>query len=211
MLRLEPSAESEVDLYHAPGIVGIDEAGRGPLAGPVVVAAVMLPDHFDCRGLGDSKALTPAARAEQADRLKGGSYYSIAIIDEQEIDRINILQATLLGMRQALETLKVKPAEVLIDGDKIPDGLSVRAQCVVKGDAKVAAIAAASILAKTTRDALMVDHAVRYPRYGFHSHFGYATPEHLAALREFGPCPLHRRSFSPIKEMLAQPCLSLDG
>lgn len=187
----------------APGLAGVDEAGRGPLAGPVVVAAVVLDPARTIPGLGDSKQLTEARRealfpviqAEAAD-------WRIEIVDAAEIDRLNILGATLAGMRRAVAGLRTVPARALVDGNRVPPGLPCPAEAVVKGDAKVAAIAAASILAKVARDRLMVALDADWPAYGFALHKGYPTPEHLAALAAHGPCPAHRRSFAPVRASL---------
>lgn len=207
MLRLE---DRRPCLIATPGVAGVDEAGRGPLAGPVVAAAVILPDHFDLRGIQDSKMLRPEVRREQSARIQAHALCAYAVVESDEIDRLNILQATMLAMRLALEKLGSQALEALIDGDRTPAGLPCPAVPVVKGDATYAAIAAASIVAKDVRDLIMVDYALRYPRYGFNRHMGYSTPEHLEALRLYGPCPIHRRSFSPVREQLAQPCLMLE-
>jgi len=192
-------------LKHFPDAIGVDEAGRGPLAGPVVVSAVSLPKNFKIKGLGDSKVLSREDREEQAARIKATAKYSIVAITVAEIDRLNILWATMLGMERAVAELGDAIA-VYIDGDRVPRALTGRAEAVVKGDGKIACIAAASILAKTYRDDLMRDYANEYPLYGFVSHFGYSAPEHFEALRTHGPCPIHRRSFAPVREA-EQPCL----
>lgn len=179
--------------------MGIDEAGRGPLAGPVVVAAVMLPEGFDRTGLNDSKKLKPAQREALALRIREGASWAVEVVPPGEIDRLNILGATLLGMTHAAFALRGWE-RALIDGSTIPPDLRGRAECVVKGDGKIAEIAAASILAKTTRDALMVAMEEVHPGYGFAAHFGYPTPSHLEALARLGPCPEHRRSFAPVRE-----------
>lgn len=195
------------NLIHLPGVAGADEAGRGPLAGPVVVAAVVLPEEFDVKGLDDSKKLTPARRSQEAGRIKKGAVYCIEIVGVEVIDRRNILRASLDAMARVLELLKFSRA--LVDGDRLPP-TSRPVEAVVKGDGKYACIAAASILAKTERDALMCEYAVEYPLYGFDVNFGYGTPDHLAAIREHGPCPIHRRTFAPVADMLNQPCLTFD-
>lgn len=194
------------------GAVGIDEAGRGPLAGPVVAAAVVLPKGFDLEGIDDSKRLSPDERQEAAHRIRTRAMWSIALVDVEEIDRLNILWASMRAMEIAYERLEIGSVPILIDGDRVPPGLAHHERCraVVDGDAKIACVAAASILAKTYRDGLMRQLAETYPGYGFERHFGYATPEHLRAIRDLGPCPLHRRSFSPVKEMVLQPCLIFD-
>lgn len=180
-------------------IAGVDEAGRGPLAGPVVAAAVILP--FSCRlpALNDSKQLSAAQRNSV---YKGIQRVALAIgvglVDASEIDRVNIRQASLCAMRIALGRLIVSPFHVLIDGFCIPQGPASQTG-IVEGDARSAHIAAASIIAKVTRDALMEWWDTRFPAYGFKKHKGYGTPEHLAALKRFGPSPIHRRSFAPVR------------
>lgn len=176
-------------------ICGVDEAGRGPLAGPVCAAAVILPPHLQIPGLTDSKKLSDKKRRELFPVIREQAVaYGIGLASETEIDEINILQATFLAMRRALEQLPVKPELVLIDGNREADfGLPVKT--VVKGDSLSANIAAASILAKVTRDDLMLTLAGEYPQYGFDIHKGYGTRAHYAALRTYGPCPVHRRSF----------------
>lgn len=196
------------------GGLGLDEAGRGPLAGPVVVAAVWLPETFDVAGLDDSKKLSRARRDEAATRIREEAAYAVEIVDVDDIDRLNILWASMEGMRRAWSRIRsLVPGDAIayVDGDRVPPGLEGRHYHVVKGDGRMACIAAASILAKTTRDALMTEFADRYPEYGFERHFGYATPEHLGLLRRHGPCPLHRRTFSPVREMVLQPCLAFDA
>ena len=176
-------------------ICGVDEAGRGPLAGPVCAAAVILPPDIQIEGLNDSKKLTDKKRRALYDVITEQAVsYGIAFADEQEIDEINILQATFLAMRRAVEKLTVAPDFALIDGNRAP-GLSCRERTVVHGDALSASIAAASILAKVTRDRLMEEYDAQYPQYGFAVHKGYGTQRHYAALREFGACPIHRQSF----------------
>lgn len=194
-----------------PGIAGVDEAGRGPLAGPVVAAAVILPDRFDIRGINDSKKLTADQRRVQFERISESAHVSYSIVGPEEIDELNILEATMLAMKRALEHLGDHAREAFIDGDRVPRDLNVRALPVVKGDATYAAVAAASIIAKTVRDDLMIRYAAQYPKYGFHKHFGYPTPEHLEALRQFGPCPIHRRTFARVRELHEQPCLAIDA
>jgi ribonuclease HII len=187
-----------------PMVAGLDEAGRGPLAGPVVAAAVILPPKRCIRGLDDSKALD----AEQRERLarfvrERAVAWGVGWASACEIDALNILQATWLAMRRALLALPVAPRHLRIDGNRAPrvDGLgfSCTYETIVQGDAKDAAIAAASILAKTSRDRWMEEIDRRYPGYGFASHKGYSTPEHYAALARLGPCCLHRRSFEPVR------------
>ena len=190
-------------------IAGVDEVGRGPLAGPVVAAAVMLPQEFDLDGVADSKTLGLTQRESAEARIRAEAVWSIAFVDHMEIDRTDILQATMLAMRQAIQGLPIEPSEAAIDGDRVPDGLHCPAQAIVKGDSRHACIAAASILAKCARDRFMVQMACRYPVYGFERHMGYASPEHLAAIAEHGPCEIHRLSFSPFRKE-AQLCLMLD-
>lgn len=176
-------------------ICGVDEAGRGPLAGPVCAAAVILPKHADLPGLTDSKKLTDKKRRELFPLIQEQAIaYGIGFASEQEIDEINILQATFLAMQRALDQLSIRPDLALIDGNREKDfGLPVKT--VVKGDSLSANIAAASILAKVTRDNLMQDLAEKYPQYGFEIHKGYGTKAHYAALREFGASPIHRMTF----------------
>ena len=179
-------------------IAGIDEAGRGPLAGPVVAAAVILDPSRRVRGLRDSKVMTPERREEVAVDIRAKAIaWAVAASDVGEIDAMNILRATLLAMRRAVDALSIRPVEALVDGDHCPD-LSCRAYAIVKGDRDVPAISAASIIAKTTRDAMLVTLDREYPMYGFARHKGYGTPEHLAALDMHGPCPHHRKSFAPV-------------
>jgi ribonuclease HII len=182
---------------------GVDEAGRGPLAGPVVAAAVILDELQLIKGLRDSKTLGPVTRERLAAEVRARALCcSVAQASVEEIDRLNILQATLLAMRRAVEGLRLVPKHVLVDGNRLPT-LSMPAQAIVKGDAKVAAIAAASIVAKVHRDALLVALHELHPVYGFAEHKGYPTPEHLAALRLHGACIAHRRSFAPVRAVLA--------
>jgi ribonuclease HII len=189
--------------FDAPGLVaGVDEAGRGPLAGPVVAAAVILDDRRPIRGLKDSKALGPRTRDRLFDEIRDKALCCcIAEASVAEIDTLNILQATLLAMRRAVEGLRLKPARVLIDGNRLPV-MAVQMEAIVKGDAKVRAISAASILAKVHRDRLCLTLHEQHPQYGFDAHKGYPTPEHLAALRAHGACAQHRRSFAPVREAL---------
>jgi len=185
-------------LKHIPGVVGLDEAGRGPLAGPVVAAAVILPQKFKVKGLNDSKQLDPQERAEFEARIKAEAQWSVCFVDQLEIDRINILWASMAAMERAYAELNTAAVRALVDGNRVPKSMLGFAEPVIKGDAKIACIAAASILAKTARDRYMRSIAAEYPEYGFENHFGYSTPEHFAALQAHGPCPLHRRSFAPI-------------
>ena len=179
-------------------IAGVDEAGRGPLAGPVVAAAVILDPARRIRGLRDSKMLSAEARETLAPQIRERAIaWAVAISDVAEIDALNILRASLLAMRRAVDALAVAPAEALVDGDHCPE-LGCPVYAIVKGDRDVPAISAASILAKTARDAMLIALDREYPDYGFAHHKGYATPEHLAALHRYGPCPAHRRSFGPV-------------
>ncbi len=189
--------------WDTPGLwAGVDEAGRGPLAGPVVAAAVILDDLQPIKGLADSKVLTALRREKLYDEIRAKALCcSIAMATVEEIDSLNILQATLLAMRRAVEGLRLKPVKVLVDGNRLPT-LSILAEAIVKGDARIPAISAASILAKVHRDRWCEQFHLEYPQYGFAGHKGYGTAEHLAALREHGACPQHRRSFSPVAEVL---------
>lgn len=183
-------------------LAGVDEAGRGPLAGPVVAAAVILDDQQPIEGLADSKKLTARARERLFDEIRAKALCCcIAEASVEEIDQLNILHATMLAMKRAVEGLRLKPAMVQVDGNRVPP-LSVPAQAIVKGDAKVQAISAASILAKVHRDRLCVQLHEAYPEYGFDGHKGYPTADHLAALRRHGATPAHRRSFGPVKVAL---------
>ena len=184
-------------------IVGIDEAGRGPLAGPVVAAAVILDPQRPIRGLADSKTLSATKREHLSVIIKGRAQaWCIAEASVQEIDTLNILQATLLAMRRAILGLDCVPELALIDGNRIPAELPCPAQALIKGDALEPCISAASILAKTYRDALLLKWDKIYPDYGFAQHMGYGTKQHLAALAEHGPTPIHRQSFAPLKNIL---------
>ncbi len=186
------------------GLCGVDEAGRGPLAGPVMAAAVMLDPGQPIDGLRDSKKLSAAARERLADQIRQrAAAWCVAEASVEEIDRLNILQATLLAMQRAVAGLGRAPDDVWVDGNRCPDW-AWRSQAVVKGDDKVAAIAAASILAKTVRDHYMCRLHEDFPAYGFARHMGYGTAVHLAALKAHGACPQHRRSFAPVKLVLDQ-------
>jgi ribonuclease HII len=179
-------------------VAGVDEAGRGPLAGPVVAAAVILDPGRRVRGLRDSKLLTPEQRDDLAVKIRASAIaWAIGSADVAEIDTLNILRASLLAMRRAVAALAIAPMEALIDGDHCPE-LACPVYAIIKGDRDVPAISAASIIAKTTRDTMLMELDRAYPDYGFANHKGYATPEHLAALNVFGPCPVHRRSFAPV-------------
>ena len=180
-------------------VCGVDEAGRGPIAGPVYAAAVILDPARRVNGLADSKVLTPERRAVLAERIKERAIaWSVAYATVEEIDRINILRASLLAMRRAVDSLQIKPTEAWIDGNMSPD-LPCPARTIVDGDATHKPISAASILAKTARDAEMCALHDRFPQYGFHEHKGYATPEHLEAVGRVGPCEIHRKSFYAVR------------
>jgi len=196
-------AEQATLKWDTPGLVaGVDEAGRGPLAGPVVAAAVILDDLNPIQGLADSKKLSPARREKLYDEIRAKALCcSIAEASVEEIDQLNILQATMLAMRRAVEGLRLKPTKVLVDGNRLPV-LDVLAEAIVKGDAKVPAISAASILAKVHRDRWCAQYHEQFPQYGFAAHKGYGTAEHIAALREHGACPQHRKSFAPVSGVL---------
>lgn len=184
-------------------IAGVDEAGRGPLCGPVYAAAVILDPARPIAGLNDSKKLSEKKREALAPLIRERAIaWAIGIASVEDIDRLNILHASMLAMRRAIEGLGVAPLEVLIDGNRIPAGLAMPARAIVGGDALEQAISAASILAKTDRDHEMLRLAAQYPAYGIARHKGYPTPEHLAALREHGPSPIHRRSFAPVAQSL---------
>lgn len=186
-------------LERFPGCAGVDEAGRGPLAGPVVAAAVILPEGVEIRGLNDSKKLSREQREALEPEILAKAIWSICFVDNREIDELNILWASMAAMKRAVEGLSQAPSGIYVDGNRVPPGLT--AEAVVKGDGKVAEIAAASILAKTARDRYMVEIDVQYPQYGFAKHFGYPTPEHLEALRQHGPCDLHRQSYGPVQQL----------
>ena len=183
-------------------VCGVDEAGRGPLAGPVYAAAVILDPGRPIRGLRDSKQLPPAVREKLADRIRDRALsWSVAYATVEEIDTINILQASLLAMRRAVEGLALQPDHALVDGNQLPR-LAMTCDAIVQGDARVAAISAASILAKTSRDAVMRALHSDHPQYGFDQHVGYATPQHLASLALHGASIVHRRSFAPVRAAL---------
>ncbi len=189
--------------YVGPALAGVDEVGRGPLAGEVVAAAVMLDPQRPIEGLRDSKKLSASRREELAQLIRERALaWSIASASVAEIDELNILQASLLAMHRAVMALDPQPEYVLVDGNRLPHW-SYASQPVVRGDDRVPAIAAASILAKVHRDGIMIALESQYPGYGFASHKGYPTPAHLQALQNLGVTPLHRRSFAPVKKMLA--------
>lgn len=198
-MKNAPRFDAEAGL---PGIVaGVDEAGRGPLAGPVVAAAVIFERRIVLRGLRDSKMLTPDRREALAVSIRKRAHIGIGIASVEEIDAVNILQATFLAMRRAVSQLPVAPDACLIDGNQDP-GLSCLTRTLVKGDAICASIAAASIIAKTARDAIMRELCQVHPQFGWSSNKGYGAPAHLAALREHGPTQHHRKSFAPVHNML---------
>ena len=183
-------------------LAGVDEAGRGPLAGNVVAAAVILDSARPVAGLTDSKLLSPERREQLAEQIRNTAIaWRVVSIAAAEIDRINILQATLCAMQQAVEQLEVAPAHVFVDGNRCPD-IRLPATAIIKGDTRVPEISAASILAKVERDAQMRTLHEAWPHYGFDQHKGYPTASHLAALAEHGPCPEHRRSYRPVRECL---------
>lgn len=186
-------------VWSGPGLLaGVDEAGRGPLAGPVVAAAVILDDRRPIAGLADSKKLSASRRDALYDEIRARALCcSVAMASVEEIDRLNILQATMLAMQRAVKGLRLRPGMVLVDGNRLPM-LDVLAEAIVKGDDKVPAISAASILAKVTRDRMMGELDLAHPAYGFAAHKGYGTAAHLSALAELGPLPEHRRSFAPV-------------
>jgi len=193
------SFEAELISVGTAPVAGVDEAGRGPLAGPVVVAACILdPNHIPL-GLNDSKKLTSAKREALYQQILATSHASIVSVSAQTIDAINIRAATLQGMAQAVRGLAVQPAYALIDGRDVPPGLPCPGEALIKGDARSVSIAAASILAKVTRDRLMARAAEFWPGYGFERHMGYGTEAHLEAIKRLGPCPIHRLSFAPLK------------
>ena len=183
-------------------IAGIDEAGRGPLAGPVVAAAVILPSQVNIPGLNDSKKLSTKKREELFPKIQEISvFYGVAIVNEKVIDKINILQATRLAMKQALETLKIIPGLLLIDGNQKIDS-TLNQWAIVKGDSRSLSIAAASVLAKVTRDRIMDDYHKLYPQYEFNRHKGYGTKLHKHLIQEHGPCPIHRNTFKGVSEYI---------
>lgn len=201
-----PQAASSVEL-----IAGVDEAGRGPLAGPVVVAAVILDVRRPIDGLADSKLLSAKRREQlEIEIYNRALAWAVCSVDVEEIDRINILQATLIGMARALAALAIAPTLALIDGNRLPRDLRCAARAIIGGDALEPAISAASILAKTARDRLMCAFDPIHPGYGFTEHKGYSTPGHLRALAELGPCAIHRRSFAPVRQSL-ELTLTLDS
>jgi len=184
-------------------MAGVDEAGRGPLAGPVVAAAVILDDTKRILGLADSKVLTPLVRDKLYDKIRDKALCcAVGVASVAEIDELNIFHATMLAMRRAVEGLRLKPVKVLVDGNRLPK-LDVLSEAIVGGDAKVRSISAASIIAKVTRDRMLAELHEQFPQYGFAAHKGYGTPEHLEALRAHGPCVHHRKHFAPVAAQFA--------
>ena len=185
-------------------VAGVDEAGRGPLAGPVVAAAVILDPLKPIEGLADSKILSERKRDSLFDIIKIYALsWSVGMASVEEIDEFNILQATLLAMQRAVNGLAIQPDEALIDGNRLPD-LLIPAQAIIKGDSKVKAISAASILAKVERDKIMVDYHKKYPDFSFHLHKGYGTGQHLHEIGQLGFLPIHRKTFNPVRTMILQ-------
>ena len=204
-LRKYSRADQSALMGGRPGLLaGVDEAGRGPLAGPVMAAAVILDDLHPVKGLADSKTLSPLRREKLFEEIRAKALCCcVAQASVEEIDQLNILQATLLAMRRAVAGLRLKPALVLVDGNRLPVlELEVRAQAIVRGDALVGAISAASILAKVERDRWCAALDLQYPQYGFARHKGYGTAEHLRALKAHGACAQHRKSFGPVAQVL---------
>jgi ribonuclease HII len=201
--RKAPARMQAALVWNTPGLIaGVDEAGRGPLAGSVVAAAVILDDLNPIQGLADSKKLTARKRAKLYDEIRAKALcVGIGEASVEEIDTLNILQATMLAMQRAVANLRLKPTMVLVDGNRIPR-LDVLAEAIVQGDAKVQAISAASIIAKVTRDRQCEAMHAQYPQYGFDGHKGYGTAVHMAALKAHGATPLHRRSFAPVRQAL---------
>jgi ribonuclease HII len=205
-------AEQAPMIWDVPGLLaGVDEAGRGPLAGPVVAAAVILDDRSPIKGLADSKQLTALRREKLYDEIRAKALCcSVAQASVEEIDQLNILQATMLAMRRAVMGLRLKPAKVLVDGNRLPT-LDVLAEAIVSGDALVPSISAASILAKVTRDRLLCELHLQHPEYGFDQHKGYGTAQHMQALRVHGALAVHRRSFAPVARALVVPAADEGG
>lgn len=205
LLRLQEMIAFEQDAWQSgsTAIAGVDEAGRGPLAGPVVAAACILPQGLFLPGVNDSKKLTAKQRAALFDLITHHPqiYFGIGIIDASTVDKVNIYQATILAMHQALDALSIRPDKLLVDGMNL-SYCNIPAVKIIKGDSRSQSIAAASIIAKETRDALMFEYDRQWPYYGFGKHKGYGTAAHLAALAEYGPCSIHRTTFEPIKSSL---------
>ena len=185
-------------LERFPGCAGVDEAGRGPMAGPVVAAAVILPAGIEIKGLNDSKKLTREQRERLEPEILAKAIYAISFVDNREIDELNILWASMEAMSRAIKALSQTPTKIYVDGNRLPK--DIEGEAVIKGDGKIAEIAAASILAKVARDRFMVDviHPL-YPQYGFDRHFGYPTPDHFETLNLYGPCEIHRFSYAPVQ------------
>lgn len=209
-LQLMSHCEKRLKLEGFMRIAGIDEAGRGPLAGPVVAAACILPEAALFENLNDSKQLTPELRTILYEEIISypGLIYGIGIIDVKTIDRVNILQATFLAMKKAVASLSLPPDYILIDGNQLPH-FDIPTESIVQGDGLSISIAAASILAKVTRDRIMETLDAQYPHYGFKQHKGYATDQHLQAIHTHGPSPIHRKSFDPVKTMLNPPPIQI--
>ncbi len=187
-------------LERFPGCAGVDEAGRGPMAGPVVAAAVILPADVEIKGLNDSKKLTREQRERLEPEILAKAIYAISFVDNREIDQLNILWASMAAMSRAIHSLSQTPTKIFVDGNRLPK--DIEGEAVIKGDAKIAEIAAASILAKVARDRYMVEviHPL-YPEYGFDKHFGYPTPDHFETLNRYGPCEIHRYSYAPVQAL----------
>nr|WP_315226847.1 ribonuclease HII [uncultured Albidiferax sp.] len=201
--KLSPPVQAELTWPIRGLVAGVDEAGRGPLAGPVVAAAVILDERQPIAGLADSKKLTAKRRAQLYDEILAKALCcSIAEASVEEIEKLNILQATMLAMQRAVQGLRLKPGHVLVDGNRVPV-LAMTSEAIVQGDALVPAISAASILAKVTRDRWCAQVDADYPQYGFKGHKGYGTAAHIAALQAHGACPLHRKTFAPVTAVLA--------
>lgn len=195
---------SDLHQFDMGWVAGVDEAGRGPLAGPVVVAAVILDPTRTIEGLADSKALSARRREQLALEIRAHTLaFAICVVEADEIDRLNILAATMAGMSRAVAALSIRPILALIDGNRLPKDLLCRGQAIVRGDATEVAISAASILAKTERDRIMCELDVIHPGYGFAKHKGYPTAAHFESLNRLGPCSQHRRSFAPVRACLS--------
>ncbi len=202
--KLLPPAQAELTWPTHGLVAGVDEAGRGPLAGPVVAAAVILDERQPIAGLADSKKLSAKRRAQLYDEILAKALCcSIAEASVEEIEKLNILQATMLAMQRAVHGLRLKPGHVLVDGNRVPV-LAMTSEAIVQGDALVPAISAASILAKVTRDRWCAQVDTVYPQYGFAGHKGYGTAAHLTALQAHGACPLHRKTFAPVTAVISQ-------
>jgi ribonuclease HII len=205
-IRTKPAKPRQVPLVFPEPMglwAGVDEAGRGPLAGPVVAAAVILDDKKRILGLADSKVLTPLQRDKLYDKIREKALCcSVGQASVEEIDELNIFHATMLAMKRAVEGLRLKPVKVLVDGNRLPK-LDILSEAIVDGDAKVKSISAASIIAKVTRDRMLVELHEVFPQYGFAAHKGYSTPEHLEAVRMHGPCVHHRKHFAPVAAQFA--------